>query len=41
MIEIELIPEGIDEQDNTVNVEMLADEIWFLKHLIKKYNPKK
>lgn len=41
MVEIELISEGIDEQDNTINVEMSIDEIWFMKHFIKKYNPKK
>lgn len=41
MVEIELISLGIDELDNTINVEMSVDEIWFVKHFIKKYNPKK
>lgn len=41
MTEIELIPEGISENDNTTNVEMSDDEIWFLKRFIKMYNPKK
>ncbi|AMK15421.1 class I SAM-dependent methyltransferase [Methanobrevibacter olleyae] len=41
MREIELIPEGIAEDDNTINVEMNQNEIWFLKTFIKKYNPKK
>lgn len=40
-VEIELIPNEISKQDNIVNVEMSKDEIWFLKHFIKKYNPKK
>lgn len=41
MNEIELVAEGISENDNTVNVEMSNDEIWFLKYLLKMYNPKK
>lgn len=41
MSEIELIPEKLTEQDNTINVEMTEDEIWFIKHFIKEYNPKK
>ena len=41
MVEIELISEGISSLDNTVNVEMSDDEIWFLKYFIKEYNPKK
>lgn len=41
MSEIELIPESLTEEDNTINVEMTNDEIWFVKNFIKKYNPKK
>ena len=41
MSEIELTAENLTEQDNTINVEMSKDEIWFLKTLIGKYNPKK
>lgn len=41
MNEIELIPEELSRFDNTINVEMSEEEIWFLKHFIKKYNPKK
>lgn len=41
MSEIELIPESLTEQDNTINVEMTDDEIWFMKHFIKEYNHKK
>ena len=41
MSEIELISKGITKQDNTINVEMSNDEIWFLKYFIKKFNPKK
>ena len=41
MVEIELISEGIDSQDNVDNVEMTNDEIWFVKHFVKEYNPKK
>lgn len=41
MVEIELIPEKLSEDDNTVNVEMTKGEIWFLKHFIKTYHPKK
>lgn len=40
-MEIELIAEPISEEDNTINVEMTAGEIWFLKSFIKRYNPKK
>lgn len=41
MSEIELIAEKLTEKDNTLNVEMSDDEIWFLKNFIKKCNPKK
>lgn len=41
MSEIELIAESLTEDDNTINVEMTNDEIWFVKNLIKKCNPKK
>lgn len=41
MNEIELIPEQLAEEDNTENVLMTKGEIWFLKHFIKKYHPKK
>ena len=41
MTEIELIAEKLSEYDNTINVEMSLEEIWFLKHFIKTYNPKK
>ena len=37
MVEIELTSEGLNKEDNTINVEMSADEIWFLKNFIKKY----
>lgn len=41
MTEYELKPKELSEDDNTVNVEMSKSEIWFLKHFIKKYHPKK
>lgn len=41
MTEIELVPGKIAKEDNTINVEMNQDEIWFLKTFIKNYNPKK
>lgn len=41
MAEIELTSDGLTEQDNTINVEMTDDEIWFMKHFIKEYHPKK
>ena len=41
MTEIELIAEKLTEHDNTINVEMSLEEIWFLKHFIKTFNPKK
>lgn len=41
MAEIELIPNKISDDDNTTHVEMSQDEIWFLKHFIQKYKPKK
>lgn len=41
MVEYELIPEEISPDDNTAYVEMSNTEIWFLKHFIKKYHPKK
>lgn len=41
MTEIELIPKRLTDQDNTINVEMTDDEIWFMKHFIKEYNPQK
>ena len=40
MNEIKLIEEDISVHDNTINVEMVNDEIWFLKHLLKMYAPK-
>lgn len=41
MNEIELIPGKLSNDDNTINVEMSKEEIWFLKTFIKNYNPKK
>lgn len=41
MVEIELKGKKLSSQDNTVNVLMSEDEIWFLKRFIKKYHPKK
>lgn len=41
MVEIELIPDKLSDDDNRVNVEMTKEEIWFLKHFIKTYHPKK
>ena len=41
MTEYELIPGKISADDNTTYVEMSKTEIWFLKHFIKTYNPKK
>ena len=41
MKEIELIAKDISPEDNTINVEMSKDEIWFLKYLLKTYNPQK
>lgn len=41
MVEIELIPKKLTDTDNTINVEMLNEEIWFLKHFIKQYRPQK
>lgn len=41
MSEIELIAGELTPYDNTVNVEMKNDEIWFLKSFIKRYKPKK
>ena len=41
MVEIELIPKKLSDDDNRVNVEMTNEEIWFLKHFIKTYHPKK
>lgn len=41
MTEIELTAGKISEDDNTTLVEMSEDEIWFLKHFIETYNPKK
>lgn len=41
MVEIELVPEDLSNEDNTSYVEMSKADIWFLKHLLKKYNPKK
>ena len=29
------------ENDNSKNVEMSEEEIWLIKHLIEKYNPRK
>lgn len=41
MVEIELVAEMLSSDDNTTNVEMSKEEIWFLKHFIKTYHPKK
>lgn len=41
MPEFELIADKISDNDNTTHVEMSRDEIWFLKHFIKTYKPKK
>lgn len=41
MAEIELIADKLSKDDNTTNVEMTKEEIWFLKHFIKTYHPKK
>lgn len=41
MTEIELNAEKLAKEDNTINVEMSPDEIWFLKNFVKKHNPKK
>ena len=41
MAEIELKAEKLTENDNSKNVEMSEDEIWMIKHLMEKYNPKK
>lgn len=41
MSEIELEAGKLTEDDNRLNVEMSEEEIWFLKHFIKEYNPKK
>ncbi len=41
MAEIELIAKELDDSDNKEYVEMSAEELWFLKHLFKKFNPKK
>ncbi|WP_407382077.1 class I SAM-dependent methyltransferase [Methanobrevibacter sp.] len=41
MPEFELIADKISNDDNTTHVEMSNDEIWFLKHFIKTYKPKK
>lgn len=41
MSEIELIAEDLAPEDNTTNVEMDNEEIWFLKNFIKTYHPKK
>lgn len=41
MVEYELVPGKISEDDNTAHVEMSNPEIWFLKHFIKTYHPKK
>ncbi|WP_298501400.1 class I SAM-dependent methyltransferase [uncultured Methanobrevibacter sp.] len=41
MVEVELIPDKLSDDDNRVNVEMTEEEIWFLKHFIKTYHPKK
>ena len=41
MVEIELKPEELSKEDNLERVEMSRDELWFLKHFFKKYNPKK
>jgi len=41
MNETELIPKELTNQDNTQKILMSNEEIWFVKHFIKKYNPKK
>ena len=41
MTEIELVAGKLTRFDNTINVEMSNDEIWFLKTFIENYNPKK
>lgn len=41
MVEIELKAEKLTENDNSKNVEMSEEEIWLIKHLLEKYNPKK
>ena len=41
MSEIELMSEKLSEDDNSVNVEMFPEEIWFIKYFIENYNPKK
>ncbi len=41
MSEIELISEKLTPNDNSINVEMSDGEIWFVKHFIKEFNPKK
>ena len=41
MVEIELKPDKLSKDDNTTNVEMTKEEIWFLKHFIQTYHPKK
>lgn len=41
MAEIELKAQKLSIEDNTTNVEMSDDEIWFLKYFIKEFNPKK
>ena len=41
MVEYELVPGKISKDDTTAHVEMSKAEIWFLKHFIKTYHPKK
>ena len=41
MAEIELKAEKLSENDNTTNVEMSKHEIWLIKHLLERNNPKK
>lgn len=41
MAEIELKAEKLTENDNSKNVEMTDEEIWLIKYLIEKYDPKK
>ena len=41
MAEIELKAEKLTENDNSKNVEMTDGEIWLIKYLIEKYDPKK
>lgn len=41
MHEIELTPEPLSDDDNTINVEMSEAEICFVKKFIKEFNPKK